>query len=159
MEGDCQVDVYQRIKELGLALPKVPKPLASYVPARVYRDLVFSSGQTGTVDGQLRWQGKVGREVSLEDAQASARQSVLNCLAAIESVIGDLNRVEEVIKLTGFVASAEGFNQQPAVVEGASKLLIDIFGDKGQHARSAIGVAGLPLSAPVEIEVIVKVNL
>lgn len=152
------MDIYQRISQLGLELPKVPKPVASYVPAKTYNDLVFSSGQTGTIDGQLQCKGKVGREVSLEEAQASARQSVLNCLAAVESVIGDLNRVEEVIKLTGYVASAEGFGQQPAVVEGASKLLLEIFGDNGQHARAAIGVAELPFGAPVEVELVVRVG-
>ena len=152
------MDVYKRISELGLQLPKVPKPVASYVPAKMYNDLVFSSGQTGTIDGQLQCKGKVGREVSLEEAQISARQSVLNCLASIESVIGDLNRVEEVIKLTGYVASAEGFGQQPAVVEGASKLLLEIFGENGQHARAALGVAELPFGAPVEVELIVRVG-
>lgn len=153
------MDVYKRISQLGLELPKVPKPVASYVPAKIYNDLVFSSGQTGTIDGQLQCKGKVGREVSLEEAQNSARLSVLNCLASIESVIGDLNRVEEVIKLTGYVASVEGFGQQPAVVEGASKLLLEIFGDNGQHARAAIGVAELPFGAPVEVELIVRVRL
>ena len=152
------MDVYKRISELGLQLPKVPKPVASYVPAKIYNDLVFSSGQTGTIDGQLQCKGKVGKEVSLEEAQISARQSVLNCLASIESVIGDLNRVEEVIKLTGYVASAEGFGQQPAVVEGASKLLLEIFGENGQHARAALGVAELPFGAPVEVELIVRVG-
>jgi enamine deaminase RidA (YjgF/YER057c/UK114 family) len=152
------VNVYKRISQLGLELPKVPKPVASYVPAKIYNDLVFSSGQTGTIDGQLQCKGKVGREISIEEAQASARQSMLNCLAAIESVIGDLNRVEEVIKLTGYVASAEGFGQQPAVVEGASKLLLEIFGHNGQHARAAIGVAELPFGAPVEVELVVRVG-
>ena len=152
------MNVYKRISQLGLELPKVPKPVASYVPAKIYNDLVFSSGQTGTIDGQLQCKGKVGREISIEEAQISARQSVLNCLASIESVIGDLNRVEEVIKLTGYVASAEGFGQQPAVVEGASKLLLEIFGDNGQHARAAIGVAELPFGAPVEVELVVRVG-
>lgn len=151
------VDVYQRLKDCGYRIPETPKPVASYLPAKQYNDLVYASGQTGTTNGYQPIRGKVGSNVSVEDAQESARLAVLNCLAAIEQTIGDLNRVVDVIRLTGYVASSEGFGLQPQVVEGASKLLLDIFGDKGAHARSAIGVAELPSGAPVELELIVKV--
>lgn len=152
------MDIYARLQELGLELPKAPVPVASYVVAKHSGDVVYASGQTGTVQGQLQHKGKLGRDVSILEGQESARLSVLNCLAAIESVIGDLNNIAEVVRLTGFVASAEGFGEQPAVIEGASRLLLDLFGEKGQHARSAIGVAELPFGAPVEVELIVRVD-
>lgn len=150
------MDIYARLKELGISVPSVPKPVASYEPAVIYGELVYASGQTGTVDGVLRHEGKLGREIGIEEARESARISVLNCLAAVETVIGDLNRVKRIVRLTGYVASAEGFGRQPEVIEGASALLLQIFGDAGKHARSAIGVAELPYHAPVEVELIVQ---
>ena len=152
------MDVYARIKELGYEVPATPKPVASYVVAKQVGNIVYSSGQTGTVQGELTMVGKLGDCISIEESHESARISLLNCLAAIESVIGDLNKIAEIVRLTGFVASASGFVQQPMVVEGASKFLLDIFDEKGQHARSAIGVAELPFGAPVELELIVRIE-
>ncbi len=146
------MDIYKRLEELGLAIPELPKPVASYEPAVIYSGLIYSAGQTGTVKQKLVHTGKLGREVTIEEGKASARLSLLNCLSELEHVLGDLNRIERFVKMTGFVASAPGFGNQPEVVEGASSLLLDIFGARGAHARSAIGVAELPYNAPVEIE-------
>ncbi len=146
----------QRLAELGLTLPEVAKPAAAYVPAVRSGSLVFTSGQLPTVDGVLPATGKVGAEVSAEDAKAMARQCALNALAAVKAEIGDLSLVVRVVKVLGFVASAPTFTGQPQVVNGASELLVAVFGDAGQHARSAVGVAALPLDAPVEVEIVVE---
>ena len=131
-------------------------PVASYVPAVSSGRLVFTSGQLPMVDGALPRTGKVGAEVSADEATADARQCALNALAAIDAEIGSLDRITRIVKVVGFVASAEGFHGQPGVINGASNLLGEIFGDAGRHARSAVGVAELPLGAPVEIEVIAE---
>lgn len=149
------MSIAQRLEELGLTLPSVVPPVASYVPAVSANGFVYTSGQLPMVDGALPHIGTVGAEVSPEDAQADARQCALNALAAIEAEIGSLDRVTRVVKVVGFVASAEGFRGQPGVVNGASDLLGEVFGDDGRHARSAVGVAELPLGAPVEVELIV----
>ena len=148
--------VAARMAELGLALPPVTKPVASYVPAAVTGNLVFTAGQLPFADGALPATGKVGAEVSAEDAQGFARTCALNALAAAESVIGSLDRVTRIVKVVGFVASAPDFIGQPAVVNGASDVLAEIFGDEGRHARSAVGVSVLPLDAPVEVELILE---
>lgn len=148
--------VAARLVELGLTLPQVIKPVASYVPATVTGNLVFVSGQLPFADGALPATGKVGAEVSAEDAQGYARTCALNALAAAESVIGSLDRVTRIVKMLGFVASAPDFTGQPAVINGASDLLTEVFGDDGRHARSAVGVAVLPLDAPVEVELILE---
>ncbi len=148
--------VAARLAELGLSLPQVTKPVASYVPAVVTGNLVFTAGQLPFADGALPATGKVGAEVSPEDAQGFARTCALNALAAAESVIGSLDRVTRIVKVVGFVASAPGFTGQPAVINGASDVLGEIFGDAGRHARSAVGVAVLPLDAPVEVELILE---
>ncbi len=148
--------VAARLTELGLTLPPVTKPVASYVPAAVTGNLVFTSGQLPFADGALPATGKVGSEVSPADAQRFARTCALNALAAAESVIGSLDRVTRIVKVVGFVASAPDFTGQPAVVNGASDVLGEIFGDAGRHARSAVGVAVLPLDAPVEVELILE---
>jgi enamine deaminase RidA (YjgF/YER057c/UK114 family) len=148
--------VAARLAELGLTLPKVTKPVASYVPAAVTGSLVFTAGQLPFADGALPATGKVGAEVSPEDAQRFARTCALNALAAAESVIGSLDRVTRIVKVVGFVASAPDFTGQPAVINGASDVLGEIFGDAGRHARSAVGVAVLPLDAPVEVELILE---
>ena len=148
--------VAARLAELGLTLPKVTKPVASYVPAAVTGNLVFTAGQLPFADGALPATGKVGAEVSAEDAQGFARTCALNALAAAESVIGSLDRVTRIVKVVGFVASAPDFTGQPAVINGASDVLGEIFGDAGRHARSAVGVAVLPLDAPVEVELILE---
>lgn len=141
-----------RLSELGLELPPVATPAGAYVPALVSGNLVFTAGQLPSVDGQLPATGKVGAEVTPEDAKTYAATCVLNGLAAAQSVIGSLDRVTRVVKVVGFVASDPAFTGQPGVINGASELLGQIFGDAGKHARSAVGVAVLPLDAPVEIE-------
>jgi len=141
-----------RVAELGLTIPAVSKPVAAYIPAVVTGNLVFTSGQLPMVDGALPATGKVGAEVDPEAAAQLARQCVLNGLAAAKSAIGSLDRITRVVKVVGFVASDPSFTGQSVVINGASDLLGEIFGEAGQHARSAIGMAVLPLDAPVEIE-------
>jgi enamine deaminase RidA (YjgF/YER057c/UK114 family) len=145
-----------RLAELGIELPGVAAPLAAYVPAVRSGSQVYTSGQLPFVDGKLAATGKVGAEISPEEAKRHARTSVLNALAAVDSVAG-IDNVVRIVKVVGFVASAEGFTGQPAVVNGASELLSEIFGESGLHARSAVGVAELPIGSPVEIELIVEV--
>jgi len=148
----------ERLAELGLAVPEVAAPVAAYVPAVRTGSYVYTSGQLPWRDGELIRTGKVGSEVSPEEANECARQCALNALAAVRSQVGDLSAITRVVKVVGFVASAPGFTAQPKVVDGASELLGQAFGDVGQHARSAIGVAVLPLDAPVEVELIVEVG-
>ena len=148
--------IEDRLKELGLQLPTLTKPVAAYVPAIVTGNLVFTAGQLPFVDGKLEAAGKVGAEVTAEDAAKLARTCVLNALAAASSVIGSLDRVTRIVKVVGFVASTPDFTGQPGVVNGASELLGEVFGEPGQHARSAVGVASLPLDAPVEVELILE---
>jgi enamine deaminase RidA (YjgF/YER057c/UK114 family) len=146
-----------RLGQLGIALPELVAPLASYVPAVRTGNLVYTSGQLPITDGKLAGSGKVGAEVSPEDAKAMARVCALNALAAVNSLVG-IDAVTRVVKVVGFVASASGFNGQPGVVNGASDLLAEVFGEQGAHARSAVGVSELPLDAPVEVELIVEVG-
>lgn len=150
--------VEQRLAELGLALPEVAAPLASYVPAVRSGSHVFTAGQLPLVDGELLARGKVGGEVSAEEAQECARRCALNALAAVASVTGSLDDVVRVVKVTVFVASTPDFTGQPVVANGASELLGDVFGDAGRHARSAVGVPVLPIDAPVEVELVVEVG-
>src|SRR5579859_865603 len=148
----------KRIQELGLTIPETPTLVANYVPAVRTGNLVFASGQTPTVAGRLTIQGKLGREVTIEQGQQAARVALLNVLSAVRSVTGSLDRITRIVKLNGSVASAEGFGAQPQVVNGASLLLEEIFGAAGKHARAALGVAELPGGAPVELELIVEVQ-
>jgi enamine deaminase RidA (YjgF/YER057c/UK114 family) len=148
----------ERLRDLGLVLPQVAAPLAAYVPAVRSGSYVYTSGQLPLVDGELAATGKVGAEVTPEDAKELARACVLNALAAVKAEVGDLARVVRVVKVVGFVASEPGFTGQPGVVNGASELLGEVFGDAGRHARSAVGVAVLPLDAPVEVELIVEIG-
>ena len=150
------MSVTARLAELGLTIPTVAKPVASYVPATTAGNLVFTAGQLPFIDGQLPEMGKVGAEVSADDAKGYARTAVLNALAAVETAIGSVDRITRIVKLVVFVASAPEFAGQPAVANGASDTLVEIFGDAGRHARSAVGVAVLPLDAPVELELIVE---
>ena len=150
--------VEQNLAKLGLKVPEVAKPVADYVPALPEGNLVYTSGQLPMVAGNLAATGKVGADVTPEQAAELARTCALNALAAIKSVIGDLDRVTRVVKVVGFVASDPSFTAQPGVVNGASHLLGDVFGDAGVHARSAVGVAVLPLDAPVEVEITVAVR-
>jgi enamine deaminase RidA (YjgF/YER057c/UK114 family) len=146
-----------RLAELGIRLPPVAAPVASYVPAVRSGSLVFTSGQLPFIDGGLRRTGKVGGSVDVEDAAADAKLCALNALAAIDELVG-LDSVARVVRVVGYVASAEGFSGQPRVVNGASELLGKIFGSCGAHARSAVGVAELPLGAPVEVELTVELK-
>ena len=148
----------QRLAELGIELPDVVAPLASYVPAVRSGSYVYTSGQVPMVKGQMPVTGKVGSEVDPDTANECARVCALNALAAVRSVTGDLSAVTRIVKVVGYVASDPSFTGQPGVVNGASDLLGQIFGDAGIHARSAVGVAALPLDAPVELELIVEVG-
>jgi len=148
--------IEQKLAELGLELPTVATPAGAYVPAVISGNLVFTAGQIPLVDGVLMATGKVGNEISPEFAKEIAQRCALNALAAIKSVLGDLSRVKRVVKVVGFVASTPEFTGQPGVLNGASELLGKVFGDAGLHARSAVGVAALPLDAPVEVELIVE---
>jgi enamine deaminase RidA (YjgF/YER057c/UK114 family) len=148
----------ERLADLGLTLPDVVPPLAAYVPAVRSGDLVFTAGQIPMRDGALLASGKVGAEVTPEEAFACAEQCALNALAAVVSVAGDLSAVQQIVKVVVYVASAPDFTGQPAVANGASALLGAVFGDAGVHARSAVGAASLPLDAPVEVELVVRVG-
>jgi enamine deaminase RidA (YjgF/YER057c/UK114 family) len=145
-----------RLAELGLQIPSLATPAGVYIPAVVTGNLVFTSGQLPFTDGVLPATGKVGAAVSAEDAKTYAGTCILNALAAVQFAIGSLDRVTRIVKLVGFVASDPAFTAQPGVINGASELLGEIFGDAGVHARSAVGVAVLPLDSPVEIELIVE---
>lgn len=151
--------VEERMKELGIVLPEPPRPVAAYVPAAIFcGNLVYVSGQDCRKGGELLYTGKLGKEISVEQGAACARQSMMNCLAALKSEIHDLDRVKRIVKVLGFVASAEGFGEQPYVINGGSELLIEIFGEKGKHARAALGTNELPFGTPVEIEMIVELE-
>lgn len=150
--------VEARLAAIGLALPEVAAPVAAYIPAVRSGNLVFTSGQLPFVDGKLPRTGKVGAEVTVDEAAELARTCAVNAIAAAKTVIGDLDRVVRVVKVLGFVASAPDFTAQPQVVNGASNLLKEAFGESGAHARSAVGVAVLPLDAPVEVEMVVEVR-
>jgi enamine deaminase RidA (YjgF/YER057c/UK114 family) len=150
--------IEEKIKELGFEVPEAPKPLAAYVSALVVGDFVFTAGQIPSVKGELKYKGKVGKDLSEEGGRKAAEICALNCLGAIKGVTGDLDKIDQVVKLTAFVNSAEGFTAQPKVANGASELIGKIFGDKGKHARSAVGVNELPFDAAVEIEMIVKLK-
>lgn len=147
-----------RVRALGLEIPDVVAPLASYVPTARTGNLVHTSGQLPMVDGKLLATGKVGAEVTEEEATELARTAALNAIAAVRAEVGELSRVRRIVKVVGFVASAPDFYGQPQVVNGASDLLGEVFGDAGRHARSAVGVAVLPRNAPVEVELIAEVE-
>ncbi len=149
--------IEQKIIDLGFLLPETAKPLAAYIPAVQSGNLVFTSGQLPMIAGNLAETGKVGGSVSPERAKELATVCALNALAAVKTVIGDLDKIKRIVKVVGFVSSVPEFSGQPSVVNGASEFLGEVFGDKGIHARSAVGVAVLPLDAPVEIELIVEV--
>jgi len=149
--------VSDRLRELDVTLPGVATPAGAYVPAVRSGSLVFTAGQLPFVDGMLAATGKVGAEVTVDDAAGLARLCGLNALAAVDALVG-IDSVVKVVKVTGFVASAPGFSQQPAVIDGVSALLGEVFGTEGAHARSAVGVAELPSGAPVEVEMVVEVR-
>ena len=147
-----------RLNQLKLALPAVPKPVAAYIPAKQSGKLVFTAGQLPMVNGELISKGLLGQDVDIDEANNAARICTLNGLAAIKGVIGDLDRIKQIVRVVGYVASVPTFTQQPAVVNGASELLLEIFGESGKHARSAVGMAVLPLNASVEIELTVEIE-
>ena len=147
-----------KLRDLGLELPEVPKPVAEYVPAKRVGDLVYVSGQGPIRDGKLVYMGRVGAEVSPEDAYKAAQLCALNCLAAVKSLIGSLDAVEEIVQVRGFVNSAPDFHDQPKVINGASELLVKLFGERGRHARAALGTSNLPGNIPVEVEMVVRVS-
>ena len=149
--------VESRLAELGLTVPDVAPPVAAYVPAVRTGSYVYTSGQLPMVGGALQATGKVGGEVTPEDAKALAATCALNAIAAVKSIVGDLDKVVRVVKVVGFVASVPEFTGQPGVINGASELLGAAFGEAGVHARSAVGVAVLPLDAPVEVEIVVEI--
>jgi enamine deaminase RidA (YjgF/YER057c/UK114 family) len=147
-----------RLADLGLEIPEVAKPVAAYVPAVRSGSYVYTSGQLPMLEGQLMMTGKVGGDVTADGAVDCARQCALNALAAVKAEVGDLSRVTRVVKVVAFVASTPDFTGQPGVANGASELIGSVFGDTGQHARSAVGVPVLPLDAPVEVEILVEVS-
>jgi enamine deaminase RidA (YjgF/YER057c/UK114 family) len=148
----------ESLAKLGLALPAAPKPVAAYVPSVRTGNLVFVAGQLPFVDGKLPKTGKLGAGVTLEEGQQLARTAALNALAIVKAEVGDLSKVKRVVRVGAFVASADSFTDQPKVANGASELLQQVFGDKGKHARAAVGVNVLPLDAPVEVELVVEVG-
>ena len=151
-------NVESRIEQIGLNIPKAPKPVPAYIPAKQTGKLVFTAGQLPMVNGELISKGLLGQDVEIDEANKAARICTLNALAAIKGVIGDLDRIKQIVRVVGYVASVPTFTQQPAVVNGASELLLEIFGENGKHARSAVGMAVLPLNASVEIELTVEVE-
>lgn len=149
------MSIEDRLQELGLTLPIPPQPLAAYVPGIISGNLVFISGQLPSQEGKVIYTGKVGQDLTLEDGQAAAQICLLNGLAIAKGLLGSLEKVEQIVRVNGFVQSAPQFHQIPQVINGASELLVKIFGDLGRHSRVAVGVAGLPLNAAVEIDFII----
>jgi enamine deaminase RidA (YjgF/YER057c/UK114 family) len=150
--------VESKLIELGFALPNPPKPVAAYLPAVQVGNLLFLSGTTCYENGKLLYTGRVGAELTMEQGYLAARQAMLNLLSVVKAELGDLDRVERVVKVNGYVNSAPDFDRQPAVINGASELLVDVFGPRGKHARTSIGVSDLPGHIPVEIEMVVQVR-
>ena len=153
------MDFYKRLNELGIELTQPAKAMGLYVPVKITGNLAYVSGQGPLVDGKITCTGKVGKDVTLEQAQAASRQIAINTLAALHVYVGDLNKVKSVVKVLGFVASAEGFNEQPSVINAFSQVFADVFGENGRHARSAVGANELPSNITVEIESIFEIAL
>ena len=152
------MEIETRLKELGCILPDIPKPVGSYLLSRQTRDLLFLSGTTCYIPGGLLYSGRLGAELDVQQGYAAARQTMLNLLGVVKSVLGDLDRVEYVIKLNGYVNSTTDFVRQPEVINGASDLLVQLYGERGRHARTSIGVNVLPDNIPVEIEMVLQVR-
>jgi enamine deaminase RidA (YjgF/YER057c/UK114 family) len=152
------MDIYARLKELNIELPQAPKAMGLYAPVKIAGNMAYLSGQGPLTDGKLTCTGKVGKDVTVEQAQAAARLIAINTLSLLHEYAGDLNRVKSVVKVLGFVASAEGFNEQPTVINAFSQVLVDVFGENGRHARSAVGTNELPLNISVEIESIFEIE-
>jgi enamine deaminase RidA (YjgF/YER057c/UK114 family) len=156
--GEYMSLIEAKLRALNIELPEAPKPLAAYIPAKQAGQLVFTAGQLPMVNGELFSKGLLGQDVEIEEANKAARICTLNALAAIKGLIGDLDRIKQVVRVVGYVASVSSFTQQPEVINGASELLLEIFGEKGKHARSAVGMAVLPLNASVEVELTVEID-
>jgi|WetSurMetagenome_2_1015567.scaffolds.fasta_scaffold615358_2 enamine deaminase RidA (YjgF/YER057c/UK114 family) len=152
------MEVEARLAELGLTLPEPPQPVGAYLPAQQVGDLLFLSGTTCYTDGGLLYTGRLGAELTMEQGYAAARQTALNLLSVIKASLGDLDMVERIVKLNGYVNSAPDFDRQPAVINGASDLLEKVYGERGKHARTSIGVSDLPGHIPVEIEMVVQIS-
>lgn len=148
--------VNQRLIELGIQLPNVPEPAGLYVPCRRLGNVLYTSGQDCRINGKLAYEGKLGRDLSVDEGYEAARLTMLNCLAVIEQELGDLNRVKKIIKLLSFVNSTYDFAEHPAVINGASHVLIDVFKESGKHARTALSANSLPFNIPLEIEMILE---
>jgi len=151
------MDVYYNLKKINIKIPNVT-PRFQFVSGVQVGNLLFISGQTPEVDGEMQFVGRLGKELNVENGKQAARLATINCLSAIESIIGDLNKVQQIVRVIGYVRSAEGFGEQPLVINGASELLNEVFGSKGNHARAALGTNELPFGAPVELEMIIKIN-
>lgn len=152
------MDWEKKLQQLGIELPATPKPIAAYIPAIEIGNIVYTSGQLPIVRGELKYSGKLGKDLNVEQGYEAAKICVLNGLSAVAGVTGSINKIEKIIKVVGFVNSAADFTQQPAVINGASEFLRELMGEKGVHARSAVGVAELPLNAAVEVEIIVSIK-
>jgi len=150
--------IEEKINKMGIKLPEVSKPVASYVPFRRVGNLIYISGQDCRINGKLKYEGKVGKNVSEEEAYEAARVTAVNLLAILKNAIGNLDKVVKIVNLHGFVNSADGFVRQPMVINGASDLLLEVFGEKGKHSRCALSANELPFNTPVEIEMIVEVE-
>ena len=151
------MEAEQTLSKLGFSLPETPRPMANYIPTRRVGSLVFTAGMGPTLQGEIKFKGKVGKELTLEQGAEAARLTILNSLSALKAEIGDLDNIEHIVKLNGYVNSAAGFNKQPLVINGASDLLVQVFGERGKHARTSIGVSELPNDIPVEIDLVVEV--
>lgn len=149
--------IEKRLKEMGIVLPEPPKPAAVYVPAMTVGNLVFTSGNDCRVNGVFLYEGKLGEDLTIEQGQEAARQTMINLLAVLKVHIGNLDRIKKIVKVLAFVNSSPDFVEQPYVINGASEFLEDVFGEKGKHARSAIGTSNLPFNIPVEVEIIVEI--
>jgi len=153
-----RMKIEKRIEELGIKIPEAPKPMGAYVPYVVAGRFVYIAGEKATVMDKMVFNGKVGKELSLKEGYEAARIAGLNCLGSLKEAVGDLDRVERIVKVTGYVNSADGFNEQPKVINGASELLLSVFGERGRHARVAVGVNELPDDSPVEVAMIAMIK-
>ncbi|HEX2868857.1 MAG TPA: RidA family protein [Ignavibacteriales bacterium] len=150
--------IEDKIKELGYTVPEAPKPLAAYIPALRDGNLVFTAGQLPSASGELKFKGKLGKDLTEEEGKKAAELCALNCLSVVKSIAGSLDNIERIIKVTAFINSAPGFTDQPKVANGASEFFVNVFGEMGKHVRSAVGVNELPLNAAVEVEIIAKLK-
>ena len=147
--------IEEKLKELNIELPQMPAPAGSYVPAVIVDKMVFVSGQLPTIKGELKYSGKVGKDITPEEAYEAAKLCALNALGVLKSYLGDLDKIAQIVRIGGFVNSQDGFTMQPKVINGASDFLVEVFGERGKHARAAVGVNELPLNAAVEVEMLV----